>query len=72
MGPLIQTALVANDLARVKGRPPPGWGLCGVAIKAAPPQILGLLGSRIVGVLDRKAGMWRNVGHGKGMSVHRH
>lgn len=48
MGALVETALVADDFARIEGGPPPGGGLGGVAVEAAPAEILGLLARGVV------------------------
>jgi hypothetical protein len=43
MDALVETALVADNLARIESRTAPGGGLCCVTIEAAPAEILGHL-----------------------------
>lgn len=59
----VQTTLVANDLARIESRASPRRRLSRVTIEAPPTEILSLLGSRIICMLDGKTCMGREVGH---------
>jgi hypothetical protein len=68
MGALVETALVADDFAGVEGGAAPGGWFGGVTVEAAAAQILGLLGSGVVSVLDWEAGVGREVRHGNGMA----
>jgi len=66
---LVEAALVAHDFARVESRAAPrGWLSC-VAIEAPAAEVLSLLGSGIVSVLNREAGVGGKVGHGHGMAA---
>ena len=57
MGALVETALVADDLAGVEGGATPRGGLCGVTVEAATTEILGLLRGGVVSVLDGETGV---------------
>lgn len=54
----VETALVANDFARVESGTTPTGRFGGMAVEAPPTEILGLFRSGVVSVLDKKAGMW--------------
>lgn len=40
---LVKSALVADDLPWIQGRPAPAGRLCCVAVEAAPPEVLSFL-----------------------------
>jgi hypothetical protein len=70
MGALIETALVADDFARIEGRATPRRGLGRVAVEAAAAEILGLLRSSVIGVLHWEAIVGGKVGgHVYGMGI---
>jgi hypothetical protein len=67
VGALVETALVAHDLTRVKRRAAPRRRLGSVAVEAAAAQVLRLLGSSIVCVHDgNPAGVGHVSGTGRG------
>ena len=62
MCPLVETALVADDLTGVERRSPPTRRFCRVAIETSPPEVLRLLRRGVVCMLDKEAVVRREAG----------
>jgi hypothetical protein len=61
---LVKATLVADNLAGIKSRTSPAGWLSLRAVETPATKVLRLLGGSVIGVLDRKTGMRREIRHG--------